>query len=144
MFLSHAAVSKVFTGVFSISSGSLSPLKMRVVNQTKWRDYMELNKNNSTPQNILVILVLHLYLVIPSRESVHTCSDLRFSLLFCKFFSWRICVVHAVCNVFFGARQFFITVSDRMCLIVLAKLKPGDGWKAEVLLLLLGICRLMS
>jgi hypothetical protein len=107
---------------------------------------MELSNFFSTPHTILVILVLHLYLVIPSRESVHTCSDLRFSLLFCKFFSWRISVVHAVCNFIFGARQFFIMVSDRMGLIVFCWQSSTQVMveKQEVLLLLLGICRLLS
>ncbi len=107
---------------------------------------MELNKKISTPQTILVILVLHLYLVIPSRESVHTCSDLRFSLLFCKFFSWRIRVVHAVCNFFFGCKTVFYNGfrQDVFDSFLLAKLNQVMVEKQEVLLLLLGICRLMS
>jgi hypothetical protein len=93
---------------------------------------MELNKKNSTPPTILVILVLRLYLVIPSRESVHTCSDLRFSLPFCKFFSWRISVVHAVCNLFILCKTVFYNSfrQDGFDSFLLAKLKPGDGWKA--------------
>lgn len=89
---------------------------------------MELNKKNST-QTILVILVLHLYLVIPSRESVHTCSDLRFSLLFARFFSGRISVVHAVCNLFFWCKTVFYNSfrQDGFDSFLLAKLKPGDG-----------------
>jgi len=47
---------------------------------------------------------------------------------------------------FFGARQFFITGSDRMGLIVFCWQSSNQVMveKQEVLLLLLGICRLMS
>jgi hypothetical protein len=47
---------------------------------------------------------------------------------------------------FFGARQFFITVSDRMVLIVFCWQSSNQVMveKQEVLLLLLRICRLVS